>query len=135
LRNIVLDSFAVLAFLFDEPAAEQVELLLSKAEQRGDPVLIGAIDWAEVLYRVSRMQGETGLAAARQFAQTVALDIVPADGAQAEIAAEFKVAHRMSLGNCFAAALAKIKKGDLVTGDPDFKPVRDRIKISWLKSS
>lgn len=123
MRNIVLDSFAVLAFLFDEPAAEQVEALLNKAEQQGDRVLIGAVNWAEVLYRVSRMQGEIGLAAARQFAQTLALEIVPADAVQAEEAAEFKLAHKMSLGDCFAAALAKVRKADLVTGDPDFKSV------------
>lgn len=33
----------------------------------------------------------------------------------------------------FAAALAKSRKAELVTGDPEFKQVEDEIKIGWLK--
>lgn len=32
-----------------------------------------------------------------------------------------------------AAALAKKHKADLVTGDPEFKPLEKEIKIHWLK--
>lgn len=32
-----------------------------------------------------------------------------------------------------AAALAKEKKTELVTGDPEFKPLEKEIKIHWLK--
>ena len=32
-----------------------------------------------------------------------------------------------------AAALAKEKKADLVTGDPEFKAVEKDIKVAWLK--
>jgi len=31
------------------------------------------------------------------------------------------------------SALAKIRKAELVTGDPEFKQVEDEIKIGWLK--
>lgn len=34
---------------------------------------------------------------------------------------------------CFAAALAEEKGSWLVTGDPEFKRVADRVKIIWLK--
>ena len=33
----------------------------------------------------------------------------------------------------FACALAKEKKAELVTGDPEFKEVEKEIKINWLK--
>ena len=33
----------------------------------------------------------------------------------------------------FSTALAKEKKAELVTGDPDFKPLEKEIKINWLK--
>jgi len=36
------------------------------------------------------------------------------------------------LADAFAAALAKEKKTDLVTGDPEFKPLEKEIKINWL---
>jgi predicted nucleic acid-binding protein len=39
----------------------------------------------------------------------------------------------MSYADCFAAALAKIKNCELVTGDPEFREVEKEIKINWLK--
>jgi hypothetical protein len=47
-------------------------------------------------------------------------------------AARFKSQNRMSYSVCYAAALAKIRKADLVTGDGEFKPLDDEIKIAWL---
>ena len=41
--------------------------------------------------------------------------------------------HRISLADAFAAALAKEKKAELVTGDPEFKAPEKEIKINWLK--
>jgi hypothetical protein len=32
-----------------------------------------------------------------------------------------------------AAALAREKKAELVTGGPEFKPLEKEIKINWLK--
>jgi stage V sporulation protein SpoVS len=37
------------------------------------------------------------------------------------------------LAGAFAAALAKHKKAEFVTGDPEFKSVEKEIKINWLK--
>ena len=45
-----------------------------------------------------------------------------------------KPEHKMSLADAFAAALAKTKKAELVTGDPEFKPLEGALKgIVWLK--
>lgn len=38
----------------------------------------------------------------------------------------------MSYADCFAAALAKLRKAALVTGDKDFKQVEDEIKVHWV---
>jgi predicted nucleic acid-binding protein len=38
----------------------------------------------------------------------------------------------MSYADAFAAALAKIKKADLVTGDNEFKALDGDIRISWV---
>ncbi len=35
--------------------------------------------------------------------------------------------------DAFAAALAKEKKAELITGEPEFKPLEKEIKIHWLK--
>jgi hypothetical protein len=41
---------------------------------------------------------------------------------------------RISLANAFASALAKHRKCELVTGDPEFKTLERELKIAWLKS-
>ena len=133
MRATVFDSYAVLALFFHEPGAERVKELLNDAAGVGRPILITAVNWAEVLYRVAREQGDTGVADAKRFEATMPVDVVTADLALAELAAEYKAAHKMSLADAFAAALAKQRKAVLVTGDPDFKAVETEIKIGWLK--
>ena len=60
------------------------------------------------------------------------LDVVPADRGLAESAGEIKVTRRMSLADCFAAALAKQRNADLYTGDPEFRALEKDIRIVWL---
>jgi predicted nucleic acid-binding protein len=57
---------------------------------------------------------------------------VDADWQLTRQAALFKANGNTSYGDCFAAALAKIKKSDLVTGDKEFKSLEDEIKILWI---
>jgi predicted nucleic acid-binding protein len=48
-------------------------------------------------------------------------------------AAIYKATHRVAYADAFAAALAKERRAELVTGDPEFKPLEKEIKIRWLK--
>ncbi|MFO1461382.1 MAG: hypothetical protein U1G08_18515 [Verrucomicrobiota bacterium] len=46
-----------------------------------------------------------------------------------------KATYRLSLANAVgvAAALAREKKAELVTGDPEFKAMEKEIRSAWLK--
>ena len=48
-------------------------------------------------------------------------------------AALFKATHKMAYADCFAAALAKERKAELVTGNPQFKALEKEIKVQWLQ--
>jgi predicted nucleic acid-binding protein len=61
------------------------------------------------------------------------IEFHPANRAMADRAADFKARFNLSLADAFAAALAKEKKAELVTGDPEFKALDKEIKIQWLK--
>jgi len=83
---------------------------------------------------------EVSQEAAEQKAQEIAalpIDIIGVsdDLALAKQAAIFKARHKMSYADCFAAALAKQKNAELITGDPEFKAVEKEIKINWLAST
>jgi hypothetical protein len=62
----------------------------------------------------------------------MAIDIVDADWQLTRQAATFKVNGRIAYGGCFAAALAKTRQAELVTGAEEFKILQNEIKISWL---
>jgi len=132
LRNSVLDSFAVLAFLFQEPGHEKVVDLLEKAAAADQAVLIAAPNWAEVRYQVERKVGLSRWEEARAKLLGLPIEIVAADQELAEQAGELKATRKMSLADCFCAALAKEKKADLYIGDPEFRAVEKEIKIVWL---
>ena len=59
MASAVLDSFAVLAFLFGEPGHEKVLTLLENAADADTELLIAGPNWAEVRYIVERRVGLT----------------------------------------------------------------------------
>ena len=130
---MVLDASAVLALLFDEPGAEKIENLFNQAVDADKPLLIAAVNWAEVLYKMQRKHGAKGFEGAQHFERTMPLDVAPLDRELAEIAAHLKNEHDLGLAGAFAAALAKNKKAELLTADTDFKPLEKEIKVVWLK--
>jgi PIN domain nuclease of toxin-antitoxin system len=134
-KTTVLDASALLALFFDEPGAEKVEDLLQLAAEADKPLLITAVNWAEVLYKMQRKSGAQGLNGARDFERTMPLDVAPLDRELAESAAQFKTAHGLGLADAFAAALAKSKKAELVTADLEFKVLQKEIKINWLTTN
>ncbi len=132
MRNTVLDSYALLAFLFQEKGHEKVLDLFERAAQADKSLLIAAPNWAEVRYIVERKVGAGRWHEARHKLLGLPLEIAAADQTLAELAGEFKATVKMSLADCFAAALAKQKKADLYTGDPEFRGVEKDVKIVWL---
>jgi len=133
MKTTVLDASALLAMLFGEPGVEEMRVLFHKAAAADKPLLITAVNWAEVLNRVTRKQGGNGLTTVRQLAANGPLHIVPVDAELADTAAAYKAADQLGLADAFAAALAKSRKAELVTADREFKSVESEIKIIWLK--
>ncbi|MCX7010082.1 MAG: type II toxin-antitoxin system VapC family toxin, partial [Kiritimatiellaeota bacterium] len=121
----VLDSWALIAFFEDEPAADDVEKLLQQAAAEKHKLLLSVVSWGEVYYNTMR---EVSRAAAEQKAQEIAslpIEIIGVsdDLTLAKQAAIFKALHKLSYADCFAAALAKQRNAELITGDPEFEAV------------
>ncbi|MGH8459226.1 MAG: PIN domain-containing protein [Nevskiales bacterium] len=123
----------MLAFLRNEPAAEQVQALLEKAAQRDVPLLMTEVNYAEVKYITLRKEGEARWRAAADALVSLPIEFHPVDRALADGAADIKARFALSLADAFAAALAKQKTAELVTGDSEFKPLEGGIKIHWLQ--
>jgi ribonuclease VapC len=85
-----------------------------------------------VRYIVERKVGLAELREVRARLLGLSLEIVPASQELSELAGELKVTKKMSLADCFAAALAKREKAGIYTGDPEFETVEREIKVVWL---
>ena len=132
MKRSVLDSYAIITFLFQEKGYEKVLKLFETASEHDRIHFIASPNWAEVLYIVKRRVGTEKREEVRRKLLGLPVEIVPADQALAELAGEIKASYKMSLADCFAAALAKLKKLELYTGDPEFKAVESEIKIVWI---
>lgn len=128
----VLDSHCILAHFQDEPGSELVDEVYSSAQESGLPLLLTTVNWGEVFYATLRTYGRERAEQATQLLSRLPIDIVPADLELARQAAEFKATRKMSYSDCFAAALAKLRKAELVTGDKEFRQVEREVKILWI---
>jgi predicted nucleic acid-binding protein len=129
----VLDSFALIAYFRDEPGAETVETLLVTAGKKDTPVHMTDVNYAEVKYSIVKKDGTAAWDEAAKILQGLPIDFHSTTRAMADIAADFKARFKLSLADAFAAALAKEKKADLVTGDREFRAIEKEIKVVWLK--
>ena len=132
MRSSVLDSYAVLAYLFRERGHEVVVSLLEKAAESNRNALIAAPNWAEVRYQVQRKTTSAKWDEVRDKLLALPIEVVAATQELAEVAGAIKADKKMSLVDCFAVALAKAHKAEVYTGDPGFKAVENEIKIVWI---
>ncbi|MEI6074028.1 MAG: type II toxin-antitoxin system VapC family toxin [Verrucomicrobiota bacterium] len=129
----VLDSWALLAFFKGEAAADDVETLIHKATDDKARLFLCVVNWGEVYYGMWRAGGKAAADDVATDLSRMPIELVEADLPLTKQAAIYKAGNKLSYADAFAAALAKIKGAELVTGDPEFKPLEKEIKINWLK--
>lgn len=130
----VLDSWALMAFYNGEPAADAVEEILFQGSQGRHHLYMSVINWAEIYTAYVRGDSEAAAEAKAREIATLSIEIVGVSGdlKLARQAAIYKVRGGISYGDAYAAALAKERKAELVTGDTEFKKLQKEIKVHWL---
>jgi predicted nucleic acid-binding protein len=117
---IVLDSFAVLALLKDEPAAAQVEQLVESEEDTA----LTALGVAEVLDHLVRLAGADEEEAVLDLAQLGLASPAPVEVRVAWRAGLLRARHyhrrnrAVSLADCVAAETARPVGSQLASADP-----------------
>lgn len=128
----VLDAHGLLVFLEKESGYEKVEQSFVAAIEKDKYLLMSSVNFGEVYYIVLRECGQDKAYEIEKIIRTLPIEIVDVDVHLAREAARFKANHKISYADCFAAALAKLHKGEVITGDKEFKTVENEIKIAWL---
>ena len=137
MATMVLDAHALMVLFNDEPGADEIEKILIKAETGSPKLLMSVVNWGEIYYSILRGASQEMAEAKAHEIAGMQIELVPVDADDLELvrqAAAFKATRKMSYADCFAAALAKIKNAELITGDREFKQLARDVKIHWLHS-
>jgi predicted nucleic acid-binding protein len=131
--GIVLDSFAVLAYLQAEKGAQQVKELLHQAANGQLSVQMTVINLGEVYYITSRVYGQERAEEVLAMLKHLPIKLVVADEELTIEASRIKAKHPLSYSDAFAVALAQRHGVSVVTGGPEFSCVENLISVKWLK--
>jgi ribonuclease VapC len=128
----IIDAHGLLVFLEKEAGFEKVESFFVNAIEKDKSLLMTSVNFGEVYYIVLRECGQKKAGEIEKIIQTLPIEIVDVDINLAKEAGYFKATKNISYADCFAAALAKLHRGELITGDKEFKVLENEVKILWI---
>jgi len=131
----VLDTFALIAYLRDEPAAAQIEKALADAKKGKCRLLVSLINLGEILYIVERRGGVAKAQDTLALIRQLPIEFLPADEQAVFDAAHIKANHALSYADAFAVAAAILESAIILTGDPEFKSVESIVTVEWLETT
>lgn len=131
----VLDSYAVLCYLQDEPDSDKVASLLEKAQQDKIKLYMTWVNFGEVYYRVWREYSKEEADEIAELVQQWPLKMLPADKELCLLAASIKAENALAYADAFAIAASMLIKGALVTGDPEIQKAAKKgsFELFWLE--
>lgn len=134
-KVVVLDTWALLAYLDGEPAAQQVRQLLRNARRGRVTALLSLVSYGECLYIVEREQGLQPAQRTVAIVDQLAVRVVQIDRPLVFEAAHLKARFSISYADAFVAAVAKRHHGELLTGDPEFAALESEVPVRWLRDA
>lgn len=132
MKNYRLDSYAILAILYNEAGAQEVARILQEVQKSDVHVYMNVANLGEVYYSLAREEGEREAIKATADIKSCGIQLVPLDERLALAVARIKATHRMSYADCIAAATARDKQAIILIGDPEFHAIEENIAIQWL---
>jgi len=133
-KEYVMDSYALLAYLEGEPGGDRVKELLEAATEGKCRLYMSMVNLGEVVYIVERERGLPKAQEALACIDELPIEIVDADRNLTLAAAHLKTQWSIAYADCFAAALSQVKSAPLVTGDPEFRKASPALQVEWLSS-
>jgi len=132
MKGYVLDSYAMIAYFEDEAGADRVDRLLRQLIRGNAKGYMSVLNWGEVYYNIMREEGVAEAEKAILQLDKFPIQIVEVNRDFAYEAAKLEGKYRIAYADCFAVALSVKLNATLVTGDPEFKKLKERISIQWI---
>jgi len=128
----VLDTFALIAHFDAEPGGESVSQLLIDAGNEEITIAMSLINVGEIFYITTRQQGISKAQIMLNDLRAFPIAFYDATGERILAAARLKAEYPISYADAFAASLAQELNASLVTGDPEFKTIKEKLSLFWL---
>jgi|YelNatPaOPRAMG01_1025707.scaffolds.fasta_scaffold30275_2 ribonuclease VapC len=128
----ILDSHALMIFFEREPGHDKVEQIFQNAIEKDDVILMTSVNYSEICYLILNACGPEKLNEIENIIQTLPIEIQFVDLQLSREAAKIRFNKKLSFVNSFTAALAKIKRAEIITGDKEFNLIEGEVKISWI---
>jgi ribonuclease VapC len=132
MSTLVLDSHALLVYFEKEPGWEQVTRHLTASANDESTLLLSVVNWGEVDYVTRRVYDPDAAAEVRGVIEVLPIEIRDADRPIAQSAARLRAGGGLSHADGFAAGLADLADGAVLTGDPEFERIEDLVDVRWL---
>jgi len=129
----VLDTFAVMAHFQAEAGGKKVKELLMRAESGEISLSMSLINVGEMVYIVGREEGRDRAESMLNDLRALPIKFYDATEARILAAAWLKSKYPISYADAFGASLAQELNALLVTGDPEFKAIKDGLSLFWLE--
>lgn len=131
-ETYVLDSYALLAYLGDEPGKKRIQDVLTQAKSGECSLLLCMINFGEVLYLTERRRGLPVAQRVQAIVESLPIEILPATRDLVLDAAHIKAGYALSYADAFVVAVALRKGATILTGDPEFRTIENLTEIEWL---
>jgi PIN domain nuclease of toxin-antitoxin system len=134
-NRYVLDSYAILCFLQDEPGADRVAELLKQAKEEIAKLFTTWVNLGEVYYRVWREYGQFEAKRVLDVLSTWPMEILIADSELTIMAASVKAQNKLAYADAFAIGAALLHRAKVVTGDPEMQVASKKMDfgLCWLR--
>jgi len=131
--HFLLDAWAILAMLQrEEPAATRVRRLVADATEGHVRLAMSVINLGEVFYSVGRLHGLAAASETLAMIRGLPIQWLSASDHRVFVAAQYKVRHRLSYADAFAAAATEELGATLVTGDPELVALAGTLQVERL---
>lgn len=127
----VVDAWAMITWLLDQPAALAVEAFLQEADAGNLQLLMSWMNAGEVYYIICKRHGHERAVDFLDRLPSLPIRVVLPDEDAILAAAEVKAAHPVSYSDAFAISLAQSEKASVITGDDEIRQC-GLVPVDWL---
>ncbi len=134
MKRYVLDSFAILTYLYGQEGADEVERLLKSLRKKTAlKAWLNLVNLGEIYYIIARNESFEKADKAIALVKKWPIEIIYPTERITLSAARTKASYAISYADAFVVASAFEKQAVILAGDPEFKQLGEMVKVEWLK--